>query len=126
MSGQLLKAITHTVRAATAQIVISLNDYRYRTSPLSKAEAEVQRKTFSKSYQKQKAKEGQGDPTKHIALNIASKKPEEKGNKEIKKDLEAQGRKFLFISKDLNSLLQSKLAQELRRRLTLNKKLSRK
>jgi hypothetical protein len=47
-------------------------------------------------------------------------------NKEIKKDLESRGFKFFFISQKLTILLENKIAQELRRKLSLYNKLLRK
>jgi hypothetical protein len=47
-------------------------------------------------------------------------------NKEIKKDLESRGFKFFFISEKLAILLENKIAQELRRKLSLYNKILRK
>ena len=47
-------------------------------------------------------------------------------NKEIKNDLESRGFKFFFISKKLAALLENKIAQELRRKLSIYNKLLRK
>lgn len=49
-----------------------------------------------------------------------------KTNTEIKNDLEKQGRFFLFISDKLKAQLESRIAQQLRKKLTLYNKIIRK
>lgn len=49
-----------------------------------------------------------------------------KSNNQIKDELEERGRRFFFISEKLNTLLTSKIAQQLRRKLSLYNKIVRK
>lgn len=49
-----------------------------------------------------------------------------KSNNQIKDELEERGRRFFFISDKLNTLLTSKIAQQLRRKLSLYNKIVRK
>jgi len=49
-----------------------------------------------------------------------------KDNVEIKKDLEAKGRRFLFLSERLRTNLENRLVKELKRRLDLYNKIKRK
>jgi hypothetical protein len=51
---------------------------------------------------------------------------ENKDNVEIKDDLEKRGFKFFFISEKLNTLLENKITQQLRRKLSLYNKIVRK
>jgi hypothetical protein len=49
-----------------------------------------------------------------------------KTNNQIKDDLEAQDRRFLFISDKLKILLESKIAQNIRKKLSLYNRINRK
>lgn len=63
-------------------------------------------------------------PRTGYILKDGSRTKVDKDNVEIKSDLEERGRLFLFISKSLNAQLQSKIAQALRKRLSLYRKIS--
>jgi len=54
------------------------------------------------------------------------KNQKEKTNNEIKNDLEAKGRRFLFISDRLKANLEERIVKELKRRLDLYNKIKRK
>lgn len=114
-TGQLLNALSFKLEAAKATINFFLKEGRAPANPLNKFAAEQLRSGI---------KDASSDSDlKRAAINIASLKPKEKTNKEIRKDLELRGRTFMFISPSLMSQLQSKIAQTLRKRLSLYKKI---
>lgn len=115
MTGQLLAALSFKLEAAKSTISLFLKENRAPANPLNKFAAEQLRSGI---------KDNSTDADlKRAAINIASIRPKEKTNKEIRKDLEERGRIFMIISKSLMSQLQSKIAQSLRKRLSLYRKI---
>jgi len=114
-TGQLLNALSFRLESAKATINLFLKEGRAPANPLNKFAAEQLRSGI-------KGSDSSAD-MKRAAINIASLKPKEKTNKEIRKDLEERGRIFMIISKSLKSQLQSKIAQSLRKRLSLYRKI---
>lgn len=139
-TGQLLDSIMHKVDVATGFISIFLKDKRITNNALSRTEARERyyqyldidhnsgnalKSTFDIKT-RQEIRTNKDFRLKIKALFIASYKQPEKGNNEIKNDLEAKGFRFFFISTKLNTLLTSKIAEQLRRKLSLYKKIVRK
>lgn len=124
-SGQLLRALTFKIDAKNSVVTLFLQEGRYKILPLSQNEAKVMYETIidrdhnATNSQRKNPK----DKVRTAAIAIASRPQKEKTNKQIRQELAENGRKFLFVSEALSSLLQSKLAQALRRRLSIYKKL---
>ncbi len=118
LSGQLLDAIKFRVNESAANITIYLEDSRF-VNKLTKTRKEIIQATkFGKNKEKNKLL--------GIAASILADQKPSKSNKEINKDLESRGRKFFFLSPKLNALLESKIADELRRQLSIYNKIKRK
>jgi hypothetical protein len=117
LSGQLLSSIKNKSDAATAQIIIFLKEGRNK---LKKPTLD-QIKEIAKS--KPKKKQGFYYAIGHLMMQA---KDENKNNTEIKNDLEKQGRKFLFMSDKLQTMLEVKLRQQIAKQLSLYNKVKRK
>ena len=115
MTGQLLESIIYAVQFTTSEITIKLNPFR-RKNVLPQSIGAL-------AGSKPKKKQGQ-----YYALYETMKKEKNpnKTNPQIQKDLKDKGREFLFLSSKVNQLLESKIAQQLRRKLALYNKVFRK
>jgi hypothetical protein len=117
LSGQLLSSIKNKSDTAAAQIIIFLKEGRNKL----KKPTLNQIKEIAKS--KPKKKQGFYYAIGHLMMQS---KDENKNNTEIKNDLEKQGRKFLFMSDKLQTMLEVKLRQQIAKQLSLYNKVKRK
>lgn len=117
LTGQLLGSIRSKVDLASFNIVLFLTETRYKYLPPSK-EA-ITRVAASKP----KSKRGFYHAIGELMLQ---KPPTNKSNKEIKEDLEKQGRRFLFMSAKLQAQLEKNLTTQIRKQLSLYNKVKRK
>jgi len=126
LTGQLLGAIKHKVNSAASEIIIYLTDNRRNRKIPDSIIQEMYDGIIDKDRNATNSK--RKDPKvkdKLIALFLL-KNQKEKTNNEIKNDLEAKGRRFLFISDRLKANLEERIVKELKRRLDLYNKIKRK
>jgi hypothetical protein len=117
LSGQLLSSIKNRTVAASSEIIIFL--MAGRTKLRKPTIEQIKQIAKTKSKKKQSIYYA-------IGTLIANSKDENKTNVQIKNDLEDQGRKFLFMSAKLQTLLENKITTQIRKQLTLYNNIKRK
>jgi len=126
LTGQLLGAIKHKVNSAASEIIIYLSDNRRNRKIPDSIVQEMYDGIIDKDRNATNSKRKNPKIKDKLTAIFLLKNQKDKTNNEIKNDLEAKGRRFLFISDRLKANLEERIVKELKRRLDLYNKIKRK
>lgn len=126
LTGQLLSAIKHKTNSATAEIIIFLTENRRNRKIPDSIIKEKYNEIIDKDRNATNSKRKDPKVKDKLTALFLLKNQKEKTNNEIKNDLEAKGRRFLFLSDRLKANLEERIVKELKRRLDLYNKIKRK
>lgn len=126
LTGQLLGAIKHKVNSTASEIIIYLSDNRRNRKIPDSIIQEMYDGIIDKDRNATNSKRKNPKIKDKLTAIFLLKNQKDKTNNEIRKDLEAKGRKFMFLSERLKVTLENRLVKELKRRLSIYNKIKRK
>lgn len=126
LTGHLLSAIKHKTNSATTEIIIFLTENRRNRKIPDSIIKEKYNEIIDKDRNATNSKRKDPKVKDKLTALFLLKNQKDKTNNEIKEDLEAKGRRFLFLSDRLKTTLENRLVKELKRRLDLYNKIKRK